>query len=189
MRVRSIAIGVIVVLLGVGIVLGVGPLGGLAGDFGVVDGDAGEPVDTPVSTGTVYTEGAGSSGGDGGSDAGSASDTPPFTFAIQQIEKCGQTCRDVTVTLTNQQNTTAEDVTVYTRIYAGNSTAKEDLVWSGQKDVGTMAPGESVTETQRVKLSYMEAYSVKQADGWITVVTTIESADTTITFKSRRDVA
>lgn len=187
MKGRSIAIGVIIVLLGVGIALGVGPLEGLAGDYGVVDGDASESVDTPASTGTVYTEGAGSSGG--GSDGGSASDTPPFTFSIQQIEKCGQTCRDVTATLTNQQNTTAEDVTVYTRIYAGNSTAKEDLVWSGQKDVGTMAAGESVTETQRVKLSFMEAYSIEQADGWITVVTTIESADTTITFKSRRDVA
>lgn len=195
MKERSIAIGVIVVLLGVGIVLGIGPLGGVAGAFGVVDGDAEGSVDNPASTGTVYTEGAGSSGGgsdvgsDAGGDGGSASDTPPFTFAIQQIEQCGQTCRDVTVTLTNQQNTTAEDVAVYTRIYAGNSTAKEDLVWSGQEDVGTMAAGESVTETQRVKLSYMEAYSVKQADGWITVVTTIESADTTITFKSRRDVA
>lgn len=185
---RYLWVIVAVLLVGAVLVLGVGPFEQVAGVTGVTADDANGAVETPVATGTVYTD-SGSDGDSSGSGGdGSAADGPPFTFGIDRITKCGQTCRDVTVTLTNQQNTTATDVTVTTRIYAGNSTAKDDLVWSGQQDVGSMAAGESVTRTQRVKLSYMEAYAVKQADGWITVVTTIQSEDSTITFKSRRDV-
>lgn len=184
MKLRYITIGVVVILIGAGFVLGFGPLDEVAAESGI-GSDESSSVTTPESTGTVYTD----SGSGSGSGDGSASDGAPFSFAIQQIEKCGQTCRDVTVTLANEQDQQAEDVTVYTSIYVGNSTDKADLIWKGQEDVGTMAAGESVTRTQRVELSIQEAYAVKQADGWITVVTTIDSADTTITFKSHRDVA
>ena len=46
----------------------------------------------------------------------------PFGFVVDQIETCGETCRDVTTTPTNRQSTAASDVTVTTRIYAGNGT-------------------------------------------------------------------
>lgn len=44
------------------------------------------------------------------------------------VEECGQTCRDVTSTLSNNQDETATGVTVYTRVFAGeDNTAQEDL--------------------------------------------------------------
>ncbi|WP_435063014.1 hypothetical protein [Halobaculum sp. EA56] len=183
----------VVLVVGVGgvaaFVAGVGPLGD-------VGGGSSQVTSTPESTGTVYdgSGGSGGSGGDaGGSDGSAGSDggnsPPPYTFTIESIEKCGQTCRDVTVRLTNNRNETATGVSVYTRIFAGNSTAKSDKVWEGTRDVGTLEAGASTTETSRVELSYSEAYQVQQNDGWITIVTTVESDDVTITFKERRDVA
>lgn len=124
---------------------------------------------------------------DSGSDSGGTASTPPFGFTVDSIEKCGRTCRDVTSSLTNQQNSTAEDIIVYTRIYAGNST-DGDVVWEGSEDVGTLAADESYTTTRRVELSYGDAYAIEQEDGWITVQTTVETADQTVTFSDRRNV-
>jgi len=120
------------------------------------------------------------------SDGGAAS-TPPFAFTVDAIEECSRTCRDVTSTLTNQQNTTAADVTVYTRIYAGNST-DGDVVWEGSEDVGTLEADGSYTTTRRVDLSYGDAYAIEQEDGWITVETAVETADRTVTLTEQRDV-
>ncbi|MFB6142435.1 MAG: hypothetical protein ABEJ30_03730 [Halorientalis sp.] len=165
-------------------VLTPGLLGGGGVDGGGSGGTNGGATDTPQPTGTVYTQSA-----DGGGGGGSETRSPPFSFDIEQIEKCGQTCRDVTVTLDNDQNTTATGVTVFTRIYAGNTTDQDARVWNGEEDVGTMDPASNVTRTERVDLSMSEAFAVQQHDGWITVVTTVSSDDTTITFKSRRNVA
>lgn len=175
------AVAAVLVLGGIGaaVFFGVGPMGG-AGESKVTD--------TPESTGTVYEMGGGG-GSNGGSGAADGEQLPPYYFTINSIEKCGQTCRDVTVTLTNNRNQTANDVTVYTRIYAGNNTDQSNKVWEGKEQIGTMQPNESVTSTKRVKLSYSEGLKVKNHDGWITIVTTVESMDVTITFKEQRDVA
>ena len=155
-------------------------LGALATGFGPAPGgSSGTPAPTPESTGTVYD----------GSGDGTAESTPPFSFGIDSIEECGQTCRDVTATLNNNQDTAASDVTVYTRIYAGNSTASNDRIWSGTEAVGSMEAGGSYTSMNRVELSLAEGQQVRSNDGWITIVTTVESADTTVTFKDNRDVA
>lgn len=155
--------------------LGLGPFGA-AGDG---TGDGGNGADTtPRPTGTVVT---GATGGD-------EADLPAFSFEIVAIEECGQTCRDVTVTLYNNQNQTATNVSVDTRIFAGNSTAQGDQIWEDTEDIGTMEPGSSVTRTQRVELSFSQAFAVQQNDGWITVVTTVRSDQTTITFENRRNV-
>lgn len=125
-------------------------------------------------------------GGDG--ESTSVSETSqPFTLSIDDVEECGETCRDVTMTLRNQQSTTATDVTVYTRIFAGNGT-DGDVVWSGEESLGTLEASESVTATKRVELSLTDAYAVKQADGWITIQTTIQSETETMTVTERRDV-
>jgi len=126
-------------------------------------------------------------GTDGATADGGAASTPPFAFTVDAIEECSRTCRDVTSTLTNQQNTTAEDVTVYTRIYAGNST-DGDVVWEGSEDVGTLEADGSYTTTRRVDLSYGDAYAIEQEDGWITVQTTVETAERTVTLSEQRDV-
>ncbi|MDQ2071011.1 hypothetical protein RBH20_00525 [Haloarcula sp. H-GB4] len=122
----------------------------------------------------------------GDSDGGAAS-TPPFAFTVDSIEECGRTCRDVTSTLTNQQNSTADDITVYTRIYAGNTT-DGDVVWQGSEDVGTLEADGSYTTTRRVDLAFSDAYAIEQADGWITIRTTVETADQTVTISDQRDV-
>ena len=186
------AVLVIVAVVAVGgaaaFVAGIGPLGDIGG------GDSGEVTSTPESTGTVYdaSGGSGGSDGDGGTAAGDGTDesssVPPYAFAVESIEECGDTCRDVTVRLDNDRDETATGVSVFTQIYAGNSTDAGDRVWEGTRDVGTMEAGASTTETSRVELSYSEGYQVQQNDGWITIVTTVESDDVTITFKQRRQV-
>lgn len=181
-------IALVALAVGAGtLVTGLGPVPG---------GNSGEDIENFPTEGN----GSGSDGADGtdGSDGGDSTDGgsggsddsgPAFSFLVERIEQCGQTCRDVTVTLTNEQNRTAANVTVYTRIYAGNSTAEGDRVWQGKQEVGTMEPESSFTGTERVQLSYREGYAIKQQDGWITIVTTVQSADTTLTFRERRDVA
>ncbi|SFR89262.1 hypothetical protein SAMN05216559_0601 [Halomicrobium zhouii] len=182
-------------VVGVGILLVAGVVGALVTGFGPAPGgDSGSdvesfPTETPSNTGSDGASGDGASGDGGTSDAtATATDTPPFTFAIGNIEECGRTCRDVTSTLTNRRDATADDVTVYTRIFAGNGT-DGDQVWQGSEDVGALDAGESYTATKRVELSYSDGYKIERNDGWITVQTTVETADQTVTFTERRQVA
>lgn len=187
-------VGIVVAIAVAALVTGAVPVLGGTGNGDDIDSF---PTETPTG-GSGGTDGSGGTGGDGGGgtaagsdggSSGSSDSAPPFTFTIDSIENCGTTCRDVTVTLTNEQSHAASDVTVYTRIYAGNTTSEDAIVWQGKEPVGSMAAGASVERTQRVSLSYGEAYEVKQHDGWITVVTTVQSANETVTFESRRDVA
>lgn len=170
----AVVVGV-VAAVGGAFLLGVGPF---AGGGGAADGGAGESTATPPPTGTVYTQPA----------EGTVEDQPPFTFEIDNIEECGETCRDVTATLYNNQQQAASNVSVYTRIYAGNSTAEEDRIWTGDEQIGDMEAGGSDTRTQRVELSTREGFAVQQNDGWITILTTVDSEETTITFENRRNV-
>ncbi|MFC7026634.1 hypothetical protein ACFQH8_02085 [Halomicroarcula sp. GCM10025710] len=47
---------------------------------------------------------------------------PPFALKIDEIRDCGRTCRDVTSTLRNEQQTSATDIGVTATIYAGRGT-------------------------------------------------------------------
>lgn len=149
--------------------------------------DAGD-ADDPFPTETTASTDGGS--GDTETSGGPATDAPdrPFAFVIDRIESCGNTCRDVTTTLTNQQSSDATSVTVHTRIFAGNGT-DGDVVWQGSEEVGDLPAGESTTATKRVELSMMDGYAVKQNDGWISVQTTVQSEEETMTFAERRQVA
>lgn len=164
----------VVIALLLAVVSGVVPLGG--------NSDGVE--DFPTETGTSY-------GGDGGSgDGGSATTTesPPFEMIIEEIESCGQTCRDVTGRLVNNQERQATGVTVYTRIYAGDDT-EGDVVWEGSQDIGTMGPGEAVRDTQRVELGMSEAAAVQSSGGEITILTVVETDRQTVSFTEHRDVS
>lgn len=121
-------------------------------------------------------------------DNHSATEGPPFTFTVDEIHDCGETCRDVTATVENTGDEPAESVTVSTRIFAGENST-EALVWEGTEAVGTLAAGEAHTSTKRVDLSLTEAYAIDQNDGWITIATTVESDDETITIRESRQVA
>ena len=184
---KLLAVGGISVLLLAGVVgafvAGVGPFQAESSGEAISE----YPTET-TDDGTVSTDDAAVSTDDGGDSDGSAASTPPFAFTVDAIEECGRTCRDVTSTLANQQNSTAEDVTVYTRIYTGNST-DGDVVWEGSEDVGTLEAEGSYTTTRRVDLSFGDAYAIERADGWITVRTTVETADRTVTLSDQRKVA
>lgn len=112
----------------------------------------------------------------------------PFAVTIDSIERCGTTCRDVTTTLRNNQRTTARNVTVWTRLFAGRGT-DGDVVWRGTERVGRLGPGASTTATNRVTLSLGDGLAIRSADGWVTLQTTVETAEGTVRFSERRQVA
>ena len=181
MNVKLIFAALLVVGAGAGAIV-------VAGDL--LSGGNSEAASDPFPTATPDDEEtAASSGGEGTAVAGgTATATPPFAFTIDNIEQCGQTCRDVTSTLSNQQDTTAENVTVYTRIFAGQGT-DGDEVWRGSEDVGTLPAGESYTPTRQVELSFSDGLKIENNDGWITVQTTVETEDGAVTFTDQRQVA
>lgn len=150
------------------------------------DGGDSEPFPTATPEEPTETSSSDDSGGSTAETAGTP--TPPFGFVIENIEECGTTCRDVTTTLTNQQDSTAEDITVYSRIFAGQEVDPDKEVWRGNESVGTLDAEESYTATRRVELSYSEAFEVRNEDGWITIQTTVETADRTVTFTQQRQV-
>lgn len=171
-------------VVGAAVVTGVGPAPG---------GNGGEEIENfPTQTPSSSTPS--DHGEDDGDEAASTSGTvtptddgPPFVLTVDDIEDCGETCRDVTTTLTNEQSTDAENVTVYTRMFVGNGT-DGDVVWQKTESVGTLGADESMTVTNTVELSLSDGYSVKQNDGLITVQTTIQSDEETMTVTKQRDV-
>jgi hypothetical protein len=171
-----LVVSLLAVGLGAALYYGVGPAPGGEGTGEEID-------DFPTAT---PSDGSSASGGSGGTTA----ETPPFSFTVESVEECGRTCRDVTTTLHNNQNDTATGITVYIRIFAGeNNTAEEDVVWEGKEEVGTMEAGGSQTSTERVDLSLNEARQIEQRDGWITILTTVETDDRTVTFQNSEQVA
>ncbi len=52
-----------------------------------------------------------------------------------------------------------------------------------------MAAGADHTTTKRVELSLQDPRKTNQEDGWITILTTVESDDTTVTFQDSEQVA
>lgn len=177
---RYVAGGLLAIVLlavGVGAVFfyGVGPApGGPESGTELTDIPTATPADGAMSEGAAET---------------TATETAPFTFTIDEIEECGQTCRDVTATLHNNQEETATGVSVFTRVFAGeDNTDEEDLVWEGKEEIGTVEAGGSHSSTERVELSLQEALKIDQHDGWITIVTTVQSDDTAVTFRDSERV-
>lgn len=148
---------------------------------------------------TGFPGAEGGEGGDGGnattggSDEGATDEAtagePAFAFRVSAVEECGQTCRDVTAAIHNTGDADASGVTVYSRIYVGNSTATDDRVWSGRRSVGALPAAGSDEATQRVEFSLSEGYAIRNAGGWITVLTQVESDQRgVVTFEDRYQV-
>ncbi|GAB7014038.1 FxLYD domain-containing protein [Halolamina salina] len=180
---KHVAIAALVVVIALGgvaaaLVTGFGPAPG--GDGGS-EGPSTPYENTVVVDGTDSGGGDAGSGGEGGATATAAPE--PFTFVIENITECGQTCRDVNGTIVNQQDHTAEDVVIRSEIYTDG-----EMIWSGSSEVGDLASGESYTDTKRVELSYTEAYQVQQNDGQIEVKTFVETANATYVFTETRNV-
>lgn len=193
MRTHAFAAVAVVVALGIGGVafatgFGPAPGGAEAGgddidDFPTATDDGGDADGS--RDGSDGTSESSDDGGDSGSATGS--DDPPLAFEVASIETCGSTCRDVTLALHNERDDPATDVEVYARIFPGNDT-DGDPAWQGTESVGTLDAGAEYTATRRVELSYAEGLAVRDAGGWVTIQTTIETADRTVTYTTRRNV-
>lgn len=173
---KHILVGLLVVsalTLGLGATLytGVGPApGGTSGDS-ITDFPTPEESDN------------------GHSEADVSAESAPFSFTVEEVTECGMTCRDVTATLHNNQNETATGVTVFTRIFAReDNTDMNDLVWEGTVEVGTLASGDGHTSTQRIELSIRDARKVDRHDGWITILTAVQTDERTVTFQDSEQV-
>lgn len=180
--IAGVVVALVLVGAGAAFVTGFGPAPGGADASG---SDIEEfPTQTPsdaaggATTGTAVADGT----------ATPPPDSPAFQFTIDRVEECGDTCRDVTSTLRNNGTAPATGVVVYTRVFVGNDT-DGDVVWQGKEEVGRLDANATYTATRRVELSYSEGLAVQRADGWITIQTTVETADQTVTFSERRQVS
>ncbi|MFC6826640.1 hypothetical protein [Halopelagius fulvigenes] len=109
-----------------------------------------------------------------------------FDFQIRNVERCGLTCRDVTVTATNTKNTTARNVTFVTKMYAGGN--GDNLVWRGNETFRKVEPGETKRVTKRVNLGLFEAAQVRQNGGFVTAKTNVTWDSGNESFSERRKV-
>jgi len=170
---------VVALLAAVGVLLLLTAGVALTGIFGLFDGgETGTGTESPtVPTANETTP-----------TAVGAADTQPFTLDTRDVESCGMLCRNVTSTVTNEQATAARNVTIRTRLYAGNDTDSQ-VRWEGTERVDRIDPGETYVATQRVELPLEDALAIRDADGWVTIRTTVESATRTVTVTDRREVA
>ena len=182
---RKYAIGGVVVVLVLGLTLGWAAYAGVGPAPGGTAGDTIDEFPTPSD---------GDDGGSGTSSTSSSSsasstDAPPFTFTVDELEECGHTCRDVTATLHNEQEETATGVTVYIRIFAGkDNTDTDDIVWEGSEGVSTLEADGHHTTTERVDISVRDGWAIEREDGWITILTAVETDDRTVTFQDSEQV-
>jgi hypothetical protein len=181
MKAKSLAIGAVVLLVVVGGVVGAFSLGVIPAPGGGSSSGGGDEPATETFSDTVVVEETSTE------DASGTETQPPFSFVIDNIEKCGETCRDVTATITNNQNETATGVKVRSEIYTGDN--YDNKIWEGTSDVGELPGGESYTDTKRVELGALDAYAVQQNDGEIVIKTYVVTDDGTSVFKDERDVA
>lgn len=188
-------VGALVVVLVAGAAGGVLFVGGLGlGESPSAPAD-GSPTDSEVTTTADATTGETASGGGGTDGTGAGTDRTTATatetadpsgydFTIEQVEKCGTTCRDVTARLANAGATERTDVRVTTRVYAD-----EGLLWTGNETVGALAPGEAHTSTKRVDVGLSGGMKIQNNDGYVTIVTVVRSDEGTTRFSERRKVA
>ncbi len=184
MSVKSIVVGVALALFVVG---GLGAA--YAVGYGPAPGDSGDGIDGEFPTETTTTDEEAATGEETANDTTTTDDAPAapaFAVSVTSVEDCGTTCRKVTVALANDGGD-ATNVTVYSRIFVGQGT-DGDVVWADTEAVGSLEVGDTHTTTKRVELSYSEGYDVRQADGWVTIQTTIVSDEKTATFTEQRQV-
>lgn len=183
------------VLVAAAAILAFGPVPSLDGTSGPTDETTPTVTPEPETTTVVGTASPGSLPGQ--PSTGTSTVVPPtttippagptFDFAIDSIDTCGDTCRIVTGTLTNNQSSSASNVSVDLRLYPGNDT-EGGPVWNATEPVGSLEPSASVSVTRQVNLSTPAAFAVSRNDGWVTVLATIRSDGRTVKIEKQRDV-
>ncbi|SFR96564.1 hypothetical protein SAMN05216559_1644 [Halomicrobium zhouii] len=163
-----VALGLVVTVLVIGgmLALGQGPLGG-----------AGDAQTTPAQT-TEHGEAAASD------DDSSGGGERPFTIDVQKIENCGKTCRDVTVSLTNNGGNPRENISVTTTVYAG-----QDSVWQGEAAIGTLASDESTRRTEQIDVGYVGGAKIERNGGTVTIETVVHWDGGEATYREQKQVS
>jgi hypothetical protein len=192
---RPLVVGA-VLLVGLAGVLALGFGGSLLGSDRPAT-DASPNATTTTATGVETTTGdgpatdggtAGGGGGvdgDGGDDASPTATPEPATFrlVVDGVERCGTTCRDVTVAIRNVGGRSAENVDVRVRLLADG-----DQLWSGTESFDAIGTGEERRQTRRVDVGFVGGAKVQANDGYVTIETTIEWDGGRQTFSERRKV-
>jgi hypothetical protein len=169
----AVTVGVGAVVATQALAPGVGPvLGGGPTPVPQSEPEPTAPTPTPQST---------ASSGGNGTAAGLG---PGWSFGIDSIEACGNTCRDVTATLENTGDTARENVTVITEVYA-----EGDLLWEGTNRIGRLEPGEANTATRRVDVGFDGGVAIQSNDGYVTVRTVVSYDGGRTVFEDRKQVA
>ncbi|UPV76152.1 hypothetical protein M0R89_08875 [Halorussus limi] len=176
-----VAVVALVGVLGAGVLFAGGTDLGGEPDTGAGDATA---TDATASTTTPVADTAGESGDTNGETATTSMTSSEYAFTIENIEKCGSTCRDVTARLTNSGGETRENVRVTTAMLADG-----EVLWSGNESVGILEPGESHVSTERVDVGFAGGMQISANDGYVTIVTVVRSESGTTRFAERRKVA
>jgi hypothetical protein len=147
--------------------------------------------ETPTAAGTS-TPGSAGTATDTGTTTATPTPTPTpagpaFSFQIDEVTECGFGCREIDATVTNEQST-AETLETETVIYAGNTTAADQQVYQNQTNLGRVGAGASVSTTQIVEPALSDFSKIEEADGWVTIVTTISDGEESTTVTERRNV-
>jgi hypothetical protein len=145
------------------------------GSDGRESGGGGSGADTGSNSGSDPVDGS-----DDGTDEGAAH----FVIRVQEVEECGQRCRDVTAAVENDGTATAENVTVDARVLAAG-----DELWRGAADVGTLPAGETATRTERVTIGVFDAAKIQANGGYVTIELTVRWDGGEDTVTERRHVA
>ena len=172
-------------ILSVGLaLLVVGSLGGV----GLAAASHASAADATVHRSSAPPNAGSSNGGQVGTGtpngtAGANTTGGPFDLSVENITSCGETCRVITATLTNQGNDTAENVTVTSTVLAGDT-----VITERRTQVDNLSPNETVTRTIRVSVSLDDVRAIQQNDGRITIRTVVTSEQHNETFVANRTV-
>ncbi|MCU4802584.1 hypothetical protein OB920_19650 [Halobacteria archaeon HArc-gm2] len=163
--------------MALGIVVTVIVVGGLVAFGQGTFGGSGDAHTTPAQT-------ADHGGAAESDDDSSGGGERPFTLDVQKIENCGKTCRDVTVSLTNNGGNPRENISVTTTVYAG-----QDSVWQGEASIGTLASDESTRRTEQIDVGYVGGAKIERNDGTVTIETVVHWDGGEARYSEQRQVA
>lgn len=161
---------------------------GVAYTTGVTPADLGAAVTGPgassASAATASDPGGSGRTGESRQRPTESGESGDLKLDIRGMSKCGTTCRDVTVTLSNAGAAPVHDVAVTATIYTGG-----DAIWEGTERVGTIDARESYTATKRVQIGYADGIKIERNGGEVTLEAVVTSDQGTQVIRERKTVA